>query len=651
MAYLEIVGPGVRKTQPLENRPLSIGRHSRNDIRLDDDQASRQHAVVHVTAKGVVVRDLQSRNGTVIDGERITKAALQHGSVFVIGRTKFRLRLDDAPAKAPAGPPRAAPPPAAEQDAVPIEVIEQAPGATTDGDPDDSGPLNLSFDTDDDAPLDLPDEPRRRASTIEKATAGLVHLSEEDKPKQGDLNDPLAELDAAIQIELEGDDPVDEDDAGTAPRVRSSIADGLGSIDALLTAGFDLKFSPNHLALVNARGATVHKAQRQGDATAAVLETLRKVLYGCMRTNASDIHLEPVRNGMRMRLRVDGAMVQVAEMSEQEGKRFASLIKVLTDIDLAGRDAIQEGHFSCHAPSRAADYRVSFTPSMFGQKLVVRVLDPHAAPQTLEDLQLPPYALKKIRGVLRQDTGMIVVCGPTGSGKTTSLYAGIREIDVESRNVLTIEDPVEYELPGLTQIPVDHDAGRDFATLLRSCLRQDPDVIVLGEIRDKDTAVTAMQAANSGHNVLTTVHAKDTITTVFRLLDLGVEPYLIGSTLNLVLAQRLIRTLCPHCKVPRNAKPTEIIKLGKSVEGAPKLYEPAGCKNCFGSGYIGRRAIFELLEVTDDIRDVVIREPNIASIKKAVEMTVFTPLKSAAFDLVMAGETSMGEVQRVVGLD
>ncbi|MEM0915153.1 MAG: ATPase, T2SS/T4P/T4SS family [Planctomycetota bacterium] len=652
MAYLEIVGPGVRKNLTLDSRPVSIGRHSRNDIRLDDDQASRQHAVVHVTSKGVVVRDLQSRNGTTLNGERITKAALQHGSVFVIGRTKFRLRLDDA-ATSPAPAPAAAPPaaaPSSDDDAVPIEIVDIEP-ADIDGDPDDSGPLNLTFDQDDDGLLDLPDEPRRRASTIEKATAGLVHLSESDKPKEADINDPLAELDAVIQIELEGDDPVDDDDDGAAPRVRSSMADGLDSIESLLTAGFDLKFSPNHLALVNARGATVHKAQRQGDATAEVLETLRKILYGCMRTNASDIHLEPVRGGYRLRIRVDGAMVQVGEMNEQDGKRFASLIKVLTDIDLAGRDAIQEGHFSCHAPNRAADYRVSFTPSMFGQKLVVRVLDPYSAPQTLSDLELPPYALKKIRGVLRQDTGMIVVCGPTGSGKTTTLYAGIREIDIESRNVLTIEDPVEYELAGLTQIPVDQEAGRDFATLLRSCLRQDPDVIVLGEIRDKDTAVTAMQAANSGHNVLTTVHAKDTITTVFRLLDLGVEPYLIGSTLNLVLAQRLIRTLCPQCKVARNAKPTEIIKLGKSVEGAPKLYEPAGCKHCFGSGYIGRRAIFELLEVTDDIRDVVIREPNIASIKKAVEMTVFTPLKSAAFDLVMAGETSMGEVQRVVGLD
>jgi general secretion pathway protein E len=429
------------------------------------------------------------------------------------------------------------------------------------------------------------------------------------------------------------------------------MADGLRSIDDLLEAGFDLDFSPNHLSLVNARGATVHKAQRQGDATAAALEVLRKVLYGCMRTHASDIHLEPTRKQVRLRLRVDGAMVQVAEMSPEEGKRLASLIKVLADIDLAGRDAIQEGHFSCHAPHRAADYRVSFTPSMFGQKLVVRVLDPHAAPQTLSDLELPPYALKKIRATLRQDTGMLVVCGPTGSGKTTTLYAGVRDIDVDTRNVLTIEDPVEYELEGLTQVPVDSEAGRDFATLLRSCLRQDPDVIVLGEVRDKDTAVTAMQAANSGHNVLTTVHAKDTIGVVFRLLDLGVEPYLVGSTLNLILAQRLIRTLCPHCKVDRHAKPSEIIKLGKSVEGAPRLCEPAGCTQCFGTGYIGRRAIFELLEVTDDVRDVILKDPNIASIKKAVEMTVFTPLKQAAFDLVLHGETSMSEVERVVGLD
>jgi len=671
MAYLEIVGPGGRSTYPLENRPVAIGRHERNDIQLEDDQASRQHAVIHVTAKGVVLRDLQSRNGTLIDGDRITKAPLKHGSVFVIGRTKFRLRLDDEARRRKPAKPSAAPP-ALDEDDIPMEIVNiddepetvDAPSAQaaqktapkqTWSDPDDSGPLDFALDDEDadDETFNTPAPAKRRPSRIESATAGLVHLSEEDKPQQTDLNDPLAELDAAIQLEVEGEDDEEDafDSAGPSPRVRSSMADGLGSVDALLTAGFDVNFSPNHLALINARGATVHQAQRQGDATAAVLETLRKILYGCMRTNASDIHLEPTRKGIRVRLRVDGAMVQVAEMSAEEGKRFGSLVKVLTDIDLAGRDAIQEGHFSCHAPNRAADYRVSFTPSMFGQKLVIRVLDPYAAPQKLADLNLPPYALKKIRGTLRQDTGMIVVCGPTGSGKTTTLYAGIRDIDVESRNVLTIEDPVEYELPGLTQVPVDTESGRDFATLLRSCLRQDPDVIVLGEIRDKDTAVTAMQAANSGHNVLTTVHAKDTIGVVFRLLDLGVEPYLVGSTLNLILAQRLIRTLCPHCKVERNAKPSEIIKLGKSVEGAPKLAEPAGCDQCFGTGYIGRRAIFELLEVTDDVRDVILRDPNIASIKKAVEMTVFTPLKQAAFDLVMAGETSMGEVQRVVGLD
>jgi len=678
MAYLEIVGPAGRSEYPLENRPVAIGRHARNDIQLEDDQSSRQHAVIHVTPKGVVLRDLQSRNGTLVDGERISKAPLKHGSVFVIGRTKFRLRLDDQARRKPAKPKRKAAPPADQGDDIPMEVVDveeqpetiDAPDVETAdkpdkpakkqawSDPDDSGPLDFSLDDDDesdeaDDTFHPPTPAERRASRIEKATAGLVHLSEEDKPRPADLNDPLAELDAAIQLELEGEDDEDDafDDAGPAPRVRSSMADGLGSLDALLTAGFDVNFSPNHLALINARGATVHLAQRQGDATAAVLETLRKILYGCMRTNASDIHLEPTRQGVRIRLRVDGALVQVAEMSAEEGKRFGSLIKVLTDIDLTGRDAIQEGHFSCHAPSRMADYRVSFTPSMFGQKLVIRVLDPYAAPQKLADLHLPPYALKKIRGTLRQDTGMIVICGPTGSGKTTTLYAGIRDIDVESRNFLTIEDPVEYELAGLTQVPVDSESGRDFATLLRSCLRQDPDVIVLGEIRDKDTAVTAMQAANSGHNVLTTVHAKDTIGVVFRLLDLGVEPYLVGSTLNLILAQRLIRTLCPHCKQQRNAKPSEIIKLGKSVEGAPKLAEPAGCEQCFGTGYIGRRAIFELLEVTDDVRDVILKDPNIASIKKAVEMTVFTPLKQAAFDLVLKGETSIGEVQRVVGLD
>jgi type II secretory ATPase GspE/PulE/Tfp pilus assembly ATPase PilB-like protein len=344
-------------------------------------------------------------------------------------------------------------------------------------------------------------------------------------------------------------------------------------------------------------------------------------------------------------------MVEVCELDAEAAKRLSSLVKVLCDIDMTKKAIVQEGHFSANAPGRRVDYRISFTPSMFGQKLVVRVLDPKNAPQTLRDLELPDWMMLKIRDTVKQDTGMLLVTGPTGSGKTTTLYAGLRQVDASLRNVITIEDPVEYEVAGVTQIPVDEDQGASFHSLLRSCLRQDPDVIVLGEIRDRDTATTAMQAATTGHLVLSTIHAKDAIGTVFRLLDLGCEPYLVASTLNLVLAQRLVRKLCRHCKEAKRATPEQIRQLGRTVEGISHLYTPAGCPECFGTGYAGRRGLFELLAATDDLRDVILNNPNIADIKKVIELTVFTSLREAGFRLVTEGITSMDEIARVIGLE
>ncbi len=241
--------------------------------------------------------------------------------------------------------------------------------------------------------------------------------------------------------------------------------------------------------------------------------------------------------------------------------------------------------------------------------------------------------------------------GPTGSGKTTTLYAALRQIDSGMRNVITIEDPIEYEVSGVTQIPVDEDQGHSFHQLLRSCLRQDPDIIVLGEIRDRDTATAAMQAASTGHLVLSTVHAKDTIGTIFRLIDLGVEPYLIASTLNLVLAQRLARLLCEHCKVAKRPTPEQVMRMGRSVTGVETVFAPGGCAKCFGTGYQGRQGVYELLTTNDALRDVIMKTPDIGAIRKAIDLTMFTSLKEAGYDMVIRGETSIEEIERVIGID
>jgi general secretion pathway protein E len=580
MAYLAMhSSEGVRRID-LGADKVSIGRHATNTLALEDELASRYHCEIEPTAEGYVLRDLDSRNGTVMEGLRVVRVVLRPGSEFFVGNTRL-VFCDDTPPSQPLAP--------ASQ--------EQAAGSIN--------PAALA--------------------------AGDLGLLE--------------------PIELVGGADWEQE----PEELRCGPTFGIDSIEALNTVGRDVPFDVASLALINARGQTVHAAADTADPTrqaaAEMIRLIRLLLMGCIRSGASDLHVEPRRSGGLVRLRIDGAMVQVTDLDAETTKRLVSLIKVLCDIDFTKKAIVQEGHFSAVVPGRRIDYRVSFTPSMFGQKLVLRVLDPANAPQRLRDLELPEWMFNNIRGVSRQDTGMLLVCGPTGSGKTTTLYAVLRQIDAKMRNVITIEDPIEYELPGLTQIPVDDEQGHSFNNLLRSVLRQDPDVIVLGEIRDRDTATTAMQAATTGHLVLSTVHAKDTIGAIFRLLDLGVEPYLVASTLNLVLAQRLVRKLCPYCRMAKKPTPQQIMRLGRPVEGVKCIYTPAGCPKCFGTGYAGRQGMFELLTATDELRDVVLKTPDIAGLKKAIELTMFVSLREAGVDLVHKGVTSMDEIDRVIGLE
>lgn len=586
----------------LPDGKLRIGRKSDNDVIITSDElVSRYHCEVEKTPQGFALQDLNSSNGTMMEGMKIVRVVLRPDTEFFVGATRCKFLADAA--EAPSSPP-----------------AEPAPD-----------PLQNAFADDDDVLTLTPED---------EAEGALIPTPELAPAMSGDDGIQLTTVDPYTAETEE-----DERQAFNTSQYR------IGSIDALATAGRDIPFDASAIAMINARGQTVHAAEHDEGATALTLRILRMMLLGCIRCGASDIHLEPRRSGCLARLRIDGAMVEIAELDADAARRLYSLIKVLCDIDITKKAIVQEGHFSVNAPGRRIDYRISFTPAMFGQKLVIRVLDPENAPQKLRDLELPGWMYNKIRDTAKQDTGMLLVCGPTGSGKTTTLYAVLRQIDASLRNVLTIEDPVEYEVAGVTQIPVDEDSGATFHSLLRSCLRQDPDVIVLGEIRDKDTATTAMQAATTGHLVLSTIHAKDTIGTVFRLLDLGCEPYLVASTLNLVLAQRLARRLCPHCKEPRKATPEQIRKLGKSVEGVKQLYVPVGCPECFGTGYNGRRGVYELLAATDELRDIILNNPGIGEIKKTIEMSMFTSLRDTGYQLAMAGETSLEEVARVIGVD
>ena len=297
-------------------------------------------------------------------------------------------------------------------------------------------------------------------------------------------------------------------------------------------------------------------------------------------------------------------------------------------------------------PWQSSPHRASFAPAMRGEKLVVRVLDGAAAPSRLADLHLLPWMEQTLRRTVRRDAGLVLASGPTGSGKTTTLYALLREIDCDLRNVITIEDPVEYAVPGVTQIPVDEDAGNGFATILRSVLRQDPDVLLVGEIRDHETAMTVMQASMTGHLVFSTVHARDTISSVFRLLDLGIEPSLLANALNVVLSQRLVRALCPHCRRAVAPSSAQVMRMGRA-EPVERIHQPMGCRRCLGTGYHGRRVVVELLEVGEEMRDLILAGPSIAGMRRIAGGQLFTSLEASAWHLVADGITSVEEVDRI----
>jgi general secretion pathway protein E len=388
----------------------------------------------------------------------------------------------------------------------------------------------------------------------------------------------------------------------------------------IIDAATDKPFDETDISLVDCRGATIHQATSSGldsgsdEEVGEGIRVFRMLLLACFRSRATDLHVEPRLSNAAIRIRVDGYMIKAVELSMNIFQRILGVVKILCQIDTSRKNVVQDGHFSVTARGRRVDYRVSLTPAMHGQKLVVRVLDSSNAPSRLHELGLVPWMYEKLRTIAIRDAGLLLACGPTGSGKTTTLYSCIRELDVEQRNAITIEDPVEYYLEGCTQIPIDHKQENTFANILRSVLRQDPDVIFVGEIRDQETATVAMQASMTGHLVYTTVHAKDSIGAIFRLLDLGVERYLVANALDIILAQRLVRLLCSTCKKPVKATPAQNMKMGKLLEGVPKIFAPVGCKRCLRTGFLGRRAIFELLEFNEYMRDVVLKEPTIQGI-------------------------------------
>src|SRR5947207_16303 len=371
-------------------------------------------------------------------------------------------------------------------------------------------------------------------------------------------------------------------------------------------------------------------------------------------TRASDIHLESIATGLVVRYRLDGVLVNVttvrgAELAEQ----IISRIKVMSELDIAERRVPQDGRFKIAINGRPIDFRVSIIPSIFGEDAVLRILDKQALTKMsglrLDVLGFEWSIIEQLRRLSSLPYGMLLVTGPTGSGKTTTLYAAISETQTGRDKIITIEDPVEYQLPGVLQIPVNEKKGLTFARGLRSILRHDPDKIMVGEIRDPETAQIAIQSALTGHLVFTTVHANNVVDVLGRFLNMGVEPYQFVSALNCVMAQRLVRLTCSHCKRPVRVDPKLLEESGLSASLAQthQFFEGAGCIDCGGSGFKGRTAICELLDLSDRIREMILdRRPN-SDVKKAAHEEGMRFLRESAVEKVLHGLTTLREINKV----
>jgi len=375
------------------------------------------------------------------------------------------------------------------------------------------------------------------------------------------------------------------------------------------------------------------------------------VMIQAIRDRASDIHLEPDEKALRIRFRIDGFLYEFLTLPKQIHPSLTSRIKVLAEMDIAETRLPQDGNFNVHLENRGFEIRVSTFPTIYGENVVLRILDQTSPLIKLEDLGFAEDMLLRYQQLIRRPNGILLVTGPTGSGKTTTLYASLNMINTAEKNIITIEDPVEYRLALIRQTQVNLKAGITFATGLRSILRQDPDVIMVGEIRDLETSQVAIQAALTGHLVLSTLHTNDAPEAITRLVDIGVQPYLISSSVIGVLAQRLARTICPHCKVSYQADPKILAEqdenLSKSKEPIT-LYRGKGCKNCKGSGYWGRLGIFELFLANERIKQLISEKASAQIIREtARETTGMVSLREDGLKKVLQGKTTLEEVDRV----
>ncbi len=413
--------------------------------------------------------------------------------------------------------------------------------------------------------------------------------------------------------------------------IMKEIADGEQSIEVITSDNQDMDLGDS-AALMD---------------EAPVIKLINSVIMQAIQSRASDIHIEPDKNILRIRFRVDGILHEIMSPPKRLHSAMVSRVKVMADMDIAEKRLPQDGRFHIKFWEKEIDFRVSTITTINGEKLVMRILDKSAFSFGLEQLGFSQENLEIFEKLIRKPYGIVLVTGPTGCGKTTTLYAALDKINTLDKNIITIEDPVEYELKSINQIPVNAKVGLTFAEILRTVLRQDPNVIMIGEIRDTETAEIAIRAALTGHLVFSTLHTNDAPGAITRLADMGIEPFLISSAILGVMAQRLIRKLCPKCKEIYTPTKEVLETIGLDTGVEYKFYKPKGCKNCQGTGYRSRNGIYELFVPDHYIRDLIIRRPSTDMLRQAGIHAGMKSLMEDGMRKVIEGETSIEEIMRV----
>jgi len=419
---------------------------------------------------------------------------------------------------------------------------------------------------------------------------------------------------------------------GDRDETQEVVNDGAEIIDA------------SALANLQAMGSDIN-AQAE---SAAVRNLLNLILLTGVKAQAADIHFEPFEDSFRVRNRIDGILYEMLPVPKQLSSSLVARIKVMAHLDIAERRMPQDGKIPVRIGDREVDLRVSTLPTMFGESVVIRILDRLVVNLDIDKVGFPDDQLAYFKQVIERPNGIVIVTGPTGSGKTTTLYSALSAVNSDEVKIITTEDPVEYEIKGLIQVPVDEEVGRSFAACLRAILRQDPDIVLVGEARDKETAQIAVQASLTGHLVFTTLHTNDAPTAITRLIDMGVEPFLLAATLETICAQRLVRTICVKCKAPYEPNDDELLQLNlkrRDVQ-SQRFYYGKGCDHCKNTGYKGRTALFELMDITDSLRELILTKASATQLRLAAQRAGMRPLRDAGIQKVFAGLTTIEEVVR-----